>query len=72
MNDVAILRKRQVENLTGRSYSSLRRDMAAGLFPRPLQLGPRSIGWRASEIESWLEARPRAALLPAIPQRSAK
>lgn len=62
MTDISILRKRQVEEMTGRSYSSLRRDMAAGEFPRPVQIGPRAIGWRAGEVQSWLASRVTATL----------
>ena len=68
MNDVAILRKRQVEELTGRSYSSIRRDMARGAFPKPVQIGPRAIGWRSDEVRAWLTSRSTAALPPAIPK----
>ena len=64
MNDIAILRKRQVEEMTGRSYSSLRRDMERGDFPRPVQIGPRAIGWRTGEVRNWIESRVTAALPP--------
>jgi prophage regulatory protein len=33
--------------------------MSAGLFPRPVQLSLRAVGWRSSEVEAWLESRPR-------------
>jgi prophage regulatory protein len=29
----------------------------AGRFPRPVKLGPRSIGWRESDINDWLNSR---------------
>ena len=64
MNDISILRKRQVEEMTGRSYSSLRRDMINGNFPKPVQIGPRAIGWRAFEVRTWIESRAVAALAP--------
>ena len=28
-------------------------------FPRPLKLGPSSVGWRKAEVEAWLDARER-------------
>lgn len=65
MNDIAIFVKKQVVELTGRSYSSLRRDIANGAFPAPVQIGPRQIGWRASEIRAWVDGLQRAAL-PAV------
>lgn len=64
MHNVAILRKPQVVALTGRSYTSLRRDIKRGTFPRPVQIGPRSIGWRSEEVQAWLDARQTAALPP--------
>ncbi len=71
MNDLAILRKKQVEALTGRSYSSLRRDMAVGQFPRPIQIGPRSIGWKSEDVRAWVNSRVTATL-PAAIQSAAK
>lgn len=65
MNSIAILRKRQVEDLTGRSYSSLRRDMQRGEFPMPVQIGPRAIGWRAEAVHAWIDAR-QVAHLPGV------
>lgn len=71
MNEAAILRKWQVEELTGRSYSSIRRDMARGEFPRPVQIGPRAIGWRSEDVRAWLNSRAPAKMLPAFPSREA-
>ena len=65
MNTIAILRKRQVEDLTGRSYSSLRRDMQRVEFPMPVQIGPRAIGWRTEHVQMWLDAR-QVAHLPGV------
>jgi prophage regulatory protein len=70
-NDVSILRRRQVEQMTGRSYSSIRRDMARGDFPKSVQIGPRAIGWRSDQVRAWLGSRTTAALPPAIPPKSA-
>lgn len=71
MNDVAILRRQQVVAKVGRSYSSIRRDMARGDFPKPVQIGPRAIGWRAEDVQAWLDSRTPAALPPAIPSAKA-
>jgi prophage regulatory protein len=65
MNNISILRKRQVEEMTGRSYTSLRRDMERAAFPRPVQIGPRAIGWRAQDVIGWIEAR-QVAHLPGV------
>lgn len=49
-----LVRLPEVVALVGRSESSIRRDVAAGRFPKPVQIGPRAIGWRASEIEAYI------------------
>ena len=38
---------------TGFSRSQLLEMIADGRFPRPLRLGPRSVGWLESEILAW-------------------
>ena len=64
MNDIAIIRKRELETITGRSYSALRRDILAGHFPKAVQIGPRAIGWRSADVRAWLDSRPDAELPP--------
>ena len=56
-----ILRWPDVRSLTGRSRTSVWRDVRAGKFPAPVQLGENTIGWYEDEIAAWQEARPRAA-----------
>lgn len=53
----SILRKPCVLELTGLSSATLYRWMSQGLFPRPVRLGPNSVGWRESAIREWLESR---------------
>ena len=49
-----ILKRSQVLQITGRSISSLRRDVIEGRFPEPVKTGPRSVGWLASDVQMWL------------------
>jgi len=44
---------------TGKSRVQLWRDVSAGRFPAPIELGPNSLGWVRTEIEAWLASRPR-------------
>ena len=44
---------------TGKSRVQLWRDVCAGSFPAPIELGPNSIGWFKAEIEAWKASRPR-------------
>lgn len=55
-----ILKRRAVEAVTGLSRSSVYRLAAAGQFPKPISLGPRAVGWRADEIDRWIEERTAA------------
>jgi prophage regulatory protein len=52
-----ILRRKQVELLVGLSRSSIYQRVAEGTFPKQIHLGPRSVGWLASEVEAWVQAR---------------
>ena len=44
---------------TGKSRVQLWRDVRAGRFPPPIELGPNSIVWYRAEIEAWKASRPR-------------
>jgi prophage regulatory protein len=52
-----ILRLPAVKARTSRSRSSIYADIQAGLFPAPIKIGPRAVGWLESEIETWIEQR---------------
>jgi len=52
-----VLRRKAVETMTGLARSTIYERMARGGFPRPIHLGPRSVGWLASEIEDWIAIR---------------
>lgn len=51
-----LLRLPAVLNLTGLSRSALYVRVAQGLFPRQVSIGPKSVGWRAHEVEAVIEA----------------
>jgi len=52
-----ILRLPIVKSLTGCSRSSIYLKISKGIFPKPIHLGERSIGWLESEIVAWIEQR---------------
>ena len=52
-----ILRRPAVEAATGLSRSTIYQMMSTGLFPKPIRLGPRAVGWRESDLSAWLEER---------------
>jgi prophage regulatory protein len=53
----SILRLPQVKTRTGLSRSSIYLQVSLGTFPRPIQLGPRAVGWIDSEIAEWVQQR---------------
>ena len=53
-----LLRRRQVEEVTGLSRSSIYRLMRNGEFPAPVRVGPAAVRWKVSDITAWLESRP--------------
>lgn len=59
MND-RLLRRRQVEEITGLARSTIYRLMKDGTFPRPIRVAPGAVRWRLSDIEAWLDSRPTA------------
>lgn len=50
-----ILRLPAVQSLTGLARSSIYLKMANGLFPKPISLGVRTVGWLESEVLDWIE-----------------
>ena len=52
-----ILRLPAVKAETGASRSTIYLRIQQGLWPRPVRLGPRSVGWPASEVAAINAAR---------------
>ena len=58
-----LLRRRDVEQMTGMSCSTIYRKMDIGEFPRPRRIGTGlsgAVAWRLSDIKDWMESRPVA------------
>ncbi len=56
-----LLRRREVERITGMSRSSIYRLMQQGDFPRPVKVSSTAVRWKESDIAAWIESRPVAA-----------
>lgn len=52
-----ILRRKQVERETGLSRSTLYLRISDGLWPKPVSLGGRAVGWPAAEVRALNLAR---------------
>ena len=55
-----LLKRPEVEAVTGLSRSAIYLKMRCGDFPVPIRLGPNSIAWRSSDIDEWIAALPLA------------
>ncbi len=53
----ALIRRHEVERLTGMSRSRIYDLMDKGEFPTNVRLGPMSVAWLESEIHEWIAAR---------------
>lgn len=59
-----ILRIADVLAATALSRTTLWRRVKAGDFPAPVRLGgvgSRAVGWRRTDIDTWIDSRPTAA-----------
>jgi prophage regulatory protein len=54
-----LLSVQDVTQITGRSRSSIFRDVDKGTFPPPLKVGSKSNAWLQSEIAEWISNLPR-------------
>ena len=54
--DVYISQKEITVKL-GISHTTLWRLRQSGVFPQPIQLSPRRLGWRLEDIEAFLQSR---------------
>lgn len=54
--DSAMLRLPAVLALTGHGRSSWYEQVAAGLAPKPVRIGPRATAWRVGDLRAWLAA----------------
>ena len=55
-----LLRRREVEKLTGLARSTIYRLMQSGDIPRAVRVGSSAVRWRKSAITAWMESRPEA------------
>jgi prophage regulatory protein len=53
----SFLRLPLVQQRTGLSRSTIYAFISRGIFPKPSQLGARSVGWLNTDIDAWIESR---------------
>ncbi|KGX50824.1 prophage CP4-57 regulatory family protein [Burkholderia pseudomallei TSV44] len=52
-----LLRLVGVLDTVGVKKTTLYRWIREGKFPAPVQLGARSVAWRATDVQQWVESR---------------
>lgn len=52
-----ILRLPAVKARTGLSRTTIHTQVRKGLFPKPVSIGLRAIGWLEDDIEAWIAHR---------------
>ena len=57
----SILRRREVQQRTGLSRSTLYQYIRDGEFPASVQLGLRAVGWLESDVSDWISERVKVA-----------
>ena len=57
----AILRQDTVCMRLGISGTTLFRWVRAGNFPKPIRLGPNTVGWLEADVDAWLDAKKLAS-----------
>ena len=56
--DKTLLSYQEVQEIVGRSRSTISRWVADGLFPAPKQIAPQIVGWLKTDIQDWLSNLP--------------
>lgn len=57
METPKLLRRPAVEAMTGLSRAAIYAHMREGTFPRPIALGPKTVGWLESEVVNWVNLK---------------
>ena len=56
-----LIRRQEVEEMTGLSRSTIYRYLKAGRFPRPVRIGRRAVRWRHSVVVAHIESMPQGS-----------
>jgi prophage regulatory protein len=52
-----LIRRKEVEALTGLARSTIYERIKQGVFPAPVSLGAKAVAWVNTEIQEWIEAQ---------------
>ena len=57
MNQTILLRRKTVEEATGKSRTTIYRDIQNGMFVKPVNIGGDRVAWPNTEVEAINKAR---------------
>jgi prophage regulatory protein len=57
MQNERIIRRPEVESITGLGRSVIYEKMAEGTFPKSVPIHGRSVGWVYSQVQKWVSDR---------------
>lgn len=52
-----LIRIKTVMEMTGKSRSAIYADIAINKFPRQILIGARSVAWKLSSIDRWIQLK---------------
>ena len=58
---VHLLRRNEVQRITGLGRTRLDELEREGRFPARVRVSDRAVAWRSDELDEWLASRPRAS-----------
>lgn len=56
MDEIRLLRRQQVVELTGLSVSTLYSKIRNNEFPKPLKTSANTVAWRLSDVVKWVQS----------------
>lgn len=66
MNDLKVMRMKNVVEVTGLCRATIYNRLKDGTFPTPIKLGEKSIGFLANEINAWIAEKSNARTMPLV------
>ncbi len=52
-----LIRRNEVERVTGLKRSSIYLKIKEGDFPKPIKLGMRAVAWLEADVMQWIESK---------------
>ena len=60
MSDIELLTRQQVEKILKVRRSTIYKWLRLGMLIQPIKMSSGCVRWRKSELEDWIDSRPKA------------